>query len=156
MSVTCVSPSQVVPTPGTVYHKLVKGLDDPRGELAGADGASSPAAGQRALDRVTGRVTYSQQILKEFGWITDGRGRGVDTLGTGYSQSRRSPERRSVMDDVSVTCPASSSRTLVFFVAIASPGPNVLAVIGTAMSIGRARASRWRSASPPARSAGRC
>ena len=24
------------------------------------------------LDRVTGRVTYSQQILKEFGWIDDG------------------------------------------------------------------------------------
>src|SRR5712691_12925641 len=32
ISVTCVSPSQVVPTPGTVYHKLVSGIDDPRGE----------------------------------------------------------------------------------------------------------------------------
>lgn len=37
------------------------------------------------LDRVTGRVTYSQQILEEFGWITEARGRGVDTRGTGYS-----------------------------------------------------------------------
>ena len=31
-------------------------------------------------------MTYSQQILKEFGWITDARGRGVDTPGSGYSQ----------------------------------------------------------------------
>src|SRR5204862_5439480 len=32
VSVTCLSPSQVVPTPGTVHHNLVTGLDDPRGE----------------------------------------------------------------------------------------------------------------------------
>ena len=32
ISVTCVSPSQVVPTPGTVHHRLVTGMDDPRGE----------------------------------------------------------------------------------------------------------------------------
>ena len=32
ISVTCVSPSQVVPTPGTVFHNLVTGIDDPRGE----------------------------------------------------------------------------------------------------------------------------
>ena len=38
------------------------------------------------LDRVTGRVTYSQQILKEFGWITEGRGTGIDRPGSGYSQ----------------------------------------------------------------------
>src|SRR5947199_2592298 len=32
ISVTALSPSQVVPTPGTVHHRLVKSLDDPRGE----------------------------------------------------------------------------------------------------------------------------
>src|SRR5687768_3666948 len=32
VSVTALSPSQVVPTPGTVHHRLVKSLDDPRGE----------------------------------------------------------------------------------------------------------------------------
>ena len=37
------------------------------------------------LDEVTGRVCYSQQILQEFGWITDGRGSGIDTPGSGYS-----------------------------------------------------------------------
>jgi hypothetical protein len=36
--------------------------------------------------KVNGRVTYSQQILLEFGWITDAVGRGVDTPGSGYSQ----------------------------------------------------------------------
>ena len=39
------------------------------------------------LDRVTGRVTYSQQILLEFGWIEKGRGIGVDFPGSGYSQA---------------------------------------------------------------------
>ena len=37
-------------------------------------------------ERITGRVTYSQEILKEHGWITEARGRGVDTKGSGYSQ----------------------------------------------------------------------
>jgi NAD(P)-dependent dehydrogenase (short-subunit alcohol dehydrogenase family) len=85
VSVTCVSPSQVVPTPGTVYHKLVKGMDDPRGERPELMARAVLLLASEPLDRVTGRVTYSQQILKEFGWIAEARGRGVDTPGTGYS-----------------------------------------------------------------------
>jgi hypothetical protein len=38
------------------------------------------------VEKVNGRVTYSQQILREFGWIERGVGRGIDTVGTGYSQ----------------------------------------------------------------------
>jgi len=38
------------------------------------------------LDKVSGRVTYSQAILKEFDWITEGKGIGIDRLGSGYSQ----------------------------------------------------------------------
>jgi len=37
-------------------------------------------------DKVTGRVTYSQAILKEFGWIEEGRGLGIDGPGSGYSR----------------------------------------------------------------------
>jgi NAD(P)-dependent dehydrogenase (short-subunit alcohol dehydrogenase family) len=85
VSVTCVSPSQVVPTPGTVYHKLVKDMDDPRGERPELMAKAVLLLATEPLDRITGRVTYSQQILKEFGWITDARGRGVDSPGTGYS-----------------------------------------------------------------------
>ena len=85
ISVTCVSPSQVVPTPGTVYHRLVKSIDDPRGEPPVLMAQAALLLATEPLDRVTGRVTYSQQILKEFGWLTDARGRGVDTRGSGYS-----------------------------------------------------------------------
>src|SRR5262245_11964239 len=85
VSVTCVSPSQVVPTPGTVYHRLVSSMDDPRGEPPILMARAALLLATRSLDEVTGRVTYSQQILKEFGWITEGRGRGVETRGSGYS-----------------------------------------------------------------------
>ena len=86
ISVAAVSPSQVVPTPGTIHHKLVSGIDDPKGEhpimmaRAALLLASEPAA------KVNGRVTYSQQILREFGLIEDAKGRGVTIRGSGYSE----------------------------------------------------------------------
>jgi NAD(P)-dependent dehydrogenase (short-subunit alcohol dehydrogenase family) len=86
VSVTCVSPSRVVPTPGTVYHHLVKSLDDPRGEPVELMAKAALLLATEPLDRVTGRVTYSQQILKEFGWIAEAHGRGVETRGSGYSE----------------------------------------------------------------------
>ena len=86
ISVTCVSPSVVVPTPGTVYHKLVTGLDDPRGEPAEMMARAILLLATEPLDKVTGRVAYSQAILKEFGLIAEGRGVGIDQPGSGYSQ----------------------------------------------------------------------
>ena len=88
VSVTCVSPSMVVPTPGTVYHNLVSGMDDPRGEPPELMAQATLLLASEPLDKVTGRVTYSQQILKEFGWITEAKGRGVDSDGrvSGYSK----------------------------------------------------------------------
>ncbi len=86
ISIAAVSPSQVVPTPGTIHHKLVTGIDDPKGEhpmlMARAVLllASEPAA------KVNGRVTYSQQILQEYGLIEQATGRGVTIRGSGYSQ----------------------------------------------------------------------
>jgi NAD(P)-dependent dehydrogenase (short-subunit alcohol dehydrogenase family) len=85
ISVTCVSPSQVVPTPGTVFHNLVTGMDDPRGEHPNLMARSALLLATEPLDKVTGRVTYSQQILKEFGWIDEGKGTGIDRKGSGYS-----------------------------------------------------------------------
>jgi hypothetical protein len=67
-----------VPTPGTVFHKLVSGLDDPRGEPPELMAQAALLLAVQPLDLVTGRVTYSQEILQEFGWITTARGRGVD------------------------------------------------------------------------------
>lgn len=86
VSVTCVSPSQVVPTPGTVHHKLVDGMDDPRGESPELMARATLLLATEPLDKVSGRVTYSQEILKEFGWIDEARGTGVDRVGSGYSQ----------------------------------------------------------------------
>jgi len=86
IAVTCFSPSQVVPTPGTVYHKLVSGMDDPRGEPPLMMAKAALLLATEDPGRVNGRVTYSQQILEEFGWIDDARGRGVDSPGSGYSQ----------------------------------------------------------------------
>jgi hypothetical protein len=76
----------VVPTPGTVYHKLVSGMDDPKGEPTIMMARAALLLASESSARVNGRVTYSQQILKEFGWIENAVGRGVDTPGSGYSQ----------------------------------------------------------------------
>lgn len=86
VSVSCVSPSQIVPTPGVVFHKLMEGRDP--------DDAEGPEVMARAvlllasepMDKVTGRVTYSQAILKEFGWIDEARGWGADQAGSGFAE----------------------------------------------------------------------
>jgi len=86
ITVAAVSPSKVVPTPGTVLHKLVSGMDDPRGEPPIFMARAALLLASEGADKVNGRVTYSQQILQEFGWISEAAGRGVDTPGSGYSQ----------------------------------------------------------------------
>ncbi|NKC11897.1 MAG: SDR family NAD(P)-dependent oxidoreductase [Gammaproteobacteria bacterium] len=84
--VAAVSPSRVVPTPGTVHHKLVSGMDDPKGEPPELMARASLLLASEPVAEVNGRVTYSQQILQEFGWIERGVGRGIDSAGSGYSQ----------------------------------------------------------------------
>lgn len=86
ITVAAVSPSQVVPTPGTIHHKLVTGIGDPRGEPPSMMARAALLLASEGADKVNGRVTYSQQILKEFGWIEQAQGRGVTTRGSGYSE----------------------------------------------------------------------
>ena len=86
ISVSSVAPSQVVPTPGTVHHRLVTSMDDPRGEPPLLMARAALLLATEPLDKTTGRVTYSQPLLREFGWITEARGRGVDSRGSGYSE----------------------------------------------------------------------
>ena len=78
ISVTCVSPSLVVPTPGTVFHNLVTGFDDPRGEQPELMAKATVLLASLEKEEISGRVTYSQEILKEYDLIEDARGRGVD------------------------------------------------------------------------------
>jgi citronellol/citronellal dehydrogenase len=86
IAVSAVSPSRVVPTPGTIHHKLVTGIDDPRGEPPSMMARAALLLASEPAEKVNGRVCYSQQILKEFGWIDQAVGRGVETAGSGYSQ----------------------------------------------------------------------
>jgi NAD(P)-dependent dehydrogenase (short-subunit alcohol dehydrogenase family) len=86
ISVAAVSPSQVVPTPGTIHHRLVSGADDPKGEPPILMARAALLLASEPAVKVNGRVTYSQQILQEFGLIEDARGRGVTIRGSGYSE----------------------------------------------------------------------
>ena len=86
ISVSALSPSQVVPTPGTVHFKLVTGLDDPKGEHPSLMARAALLLASEKAATINGRVTYSQQILKEFGWIEQGQGRGVSIRGSGFSE----------------------------------------------------------------------
>jgi len=86
IAVSALSPSQVVPTPGTVYHKLVTGFDDPRGEPPILMARAALVLASEPAEKTNGRVTYSQQILGEYGLIEKPNGRGVTTKGSGYSE----------------------------------------------------------------------
>jgi NAD(P)-dependent dehydrogenase (short-subunit alcohol dehydrogenase family) len=86
IAVAAVSPSQTVATPGTVYHKLMSGMDDPRGEPPTYMARAALLLASEPPERINGRVTYSQQILGEYGLLEAPKGRGVDTQGSGYSQ----------------------------------------------------------------------
>ena len=86
IAVSALSPSQVVATPGTVYHKLVKGMSDPNSETPLYMARAALLLASEPADKVNGRVTYSQQLLAEYGLLDQPTGRGVTTKGSGYSQ----------------------------------------------------------------------
>ena len=86
IAVTALSPSQVVATPGTVYHKLVSGMADPTAEPTEYMARAALLLASEPADKVNGRVTYSQQLLGEYGLLDKPTGRGVTTKGSGYSQ----------------------------------------------------------------------
>ncbi len=86
ISVTCVAPSLVVPTPGTVHHKLVRSLDDPAGEPPSLMAQAVLLLATEPLEKVSGRVVYSQPFLHEYGLLDKPRGAGTDFPGTGYSR----------------------------------------------------------------------
>jgi citronellol/citronellal dehydrogenase len=86
ISVTCFSPSQIVPTPGVIFHRLMEGRDEQEAEPPETMARAALLLATEPVEKVTGRVTYSQEILQEFGWIEKGRGIGVDFKGSGYSR----------------------------------------------------------------------
>jgi citronellol/citronellal dehydrogenase len=85
ISVTCVSPSQIVATPGTVHHHLVTGPDDATGEPVEWMAQAALILASEPIDKVTGLVTYSQTLLKQYGVKVNGLGIGFERKGSGYS-----------------------------------------------------------------------
>ena len=67
-----------MPTPGNVFHNLVTGFDDPKGEHPKLMAKAAVLLAELEKEKISGRVTYSQEILNEFGFLDDARGRGVD------------------------------------------------------------------------------
>jgi NAD(P)-dependent dehydrogenase (short-subunit alcohol dehydrogenase family) len=84
ISVTCLSPSVVVATPGTLYHHLVETMQD--GEPIEYMTRAALLLVTEPVHKISGRVTYSQELLKEYGLIKQGAGIGFERKGSGYSQ----------------------------------------------------------------------
>lgn len=82
ITVAAVAPSVTTKTPGGDYL----GINRTTWESSEMMPRAILLLATEPLDRVTGRVTYSQAILKEFGWIDKGEGAGIDFPGSGYSQ----------------------------------------------------------------------
>ena len=70
-------------TAGVIFHEAVFDRDEAHTEPPEMMAQAVVLLASEPLDRVTGRVCYSQQILREFGWIDGGRGTGIDTIGFG-------------------------------------------------------------------------
>ena len=73
IAVNALSPSRVVPTPGTLFHHLTT-EDDPRAEPPSvmAEAALLLCSGDPKV--LTGRIAYSQQLIAELGGTIPARG----------------------------------------------------------------------------------
>jgi NAD(P)-dependent dehydrogenase (short-subunit alcohol dehydrogenase family) len=67
IAVNALSPNKVVPTPGTLYHHLISGEDDPRAEPPAVMAEAALMLCHRDPQSLTGRITYSQDLLAELG-----------------------------------------------------------------------------------------
>ncbi len=66
IAVNALSPTRVVPTPGTLFHHLTT-EDDPGNEPPSVMAEAALLLCHREPRTLTGRVTYSQELLAEFG-----------------------------------------------------------------------------------------
>jgi len=66
IAVNALSPNKVVPTPGTLFHHLTT-PDNPNGEPPAVMAEAALVLCSRAPHDLTGRITYSQDLLTELG-----------------------------------------------------------------------------------------
>jgi len=86
VSVTCLSPSQVVATPGVVLHGLARSEADAHVEPIQYMADAALLLCSEPCERISGRVTYSQEILAEYGLLSKARGVGGERPGSGFSR----------------------------------------------------------------------
>ena len=67
IAVNALSPTKVVPTPGTIFHHLTTGEDDPNAEPTSVMAEAALMLCHRDPQSLTGRITYSQELLAELG-----------------------------------------------------------------------------------------
>jgi len=75
IAVSALSPTAVVPTPGTVFHGLTS-EGDPAAEPVEVMAEAALLLCSRPPDQVSGRVAYSQDLLRELGVPVPGGGAG--------------------------------------------------------------------------------
>ena len=85
VAVSAVSPSLPVATPGTVLHNVIA-EGDPDSEPGSLMAEAVVLLATEPVERVAGRVCYSQQLLAEYGRIENPRGHMADEPGSGYAQ----------------------------------------------------------------------
>ena len=66
IAVNALSPTRVVPTPGTIFHHLTS-EGDPRSEPPAVMAEAALLLCHREPRTLTGRIAYSQELLAEFG-----------------------------------------------------------------------------------------
>jgi NAD(P)-dependent dehydrogenase (short-subunit alcohol dehydrogenase family) len=66
IAVNSLAPNKVVPTPGTLFHRLTTS-DDPAAERAAVMAEAALALCTRPASELTGRIAYSQDLLAELG-----------------------------------------------------------------------------------------
>ena len=92
ISVSCVSPSQMVLTESVEW--ILRRTSEFDVQMQEASTMAEPIEymaravlllATQPLELVSGRVTYSQKILREFGELEEAEGAGIDTPGSGFS-----------------------------------------------------------------------
>jgi hypothetical protein len=61
-------------------------MDDPRAEPVEYMARAVLILATEPVSKISGRVTYSQELLEEYGEIEDAKGLGLNRVGSGYSR----------------------------------------------------------------------
>jgi citronellol/citronellal dehydrogenase len=77
VAVNALSPNRVVPTPGTLFHHLVRPEDTEHIEQPDVMAEAALALCSAAPTSRTGRITYSQDLLDELGIVAPSAGDGT-------------------------------------------------------------------------------